>query len=183
MSKKYWNSEKLLSLTALLVSLLTLAVFIYQTSLIRKQQYMSVYPHLRLGNGGTGTLNYQFTLANEGIGPAFITDLKIYAGQGKVYDDVVDYVDSHINEEDSVWYMHSNLSPGVLIPPQDSYVLIMLADREMTDELGVAPNTLEGAARLYHVLNNDSLEIEITYASIYGEEWTITNGTTIPEKQ
>jgi len=38
----FWNNEKLLGISALLVSTMSLIVFVYQTDLLRKQQYMSV---------------------------------------------------------------------------------------------------------------------------------------------
>ncbi len=56
------DSDKILSLSAMFISICTLVVFLYQTNLIRKQQYMSVYPHLLLGNYGTWTPNYKFVL-------------------------------------------------------------------------------------------------------------------------
>ena len=182
MKKRFWNSEKLLGLSALTVSLLTLIVFIYQTNLIRKQQYLSVYPHLHLSNIRSGALSYQFILANNGIGPAVIKEVKITKGDS-VYADLVDYVDEMDLIQDSVWYLHSNLVVGRLIPAEAVILLIQMADETVAREMGVPPNTVEGSRKLYGVLNADDLEISITYESVYGERWILRNDGKGPEKQ
>lgn len=55
MKKRFWNTDKLMSFLAILLSVGTLLVFIYQTNLIRKQQYAAVYPYLEMGFHGRGT--------------------------------------------------------------------------------------------------------------------------------
>jgi hypothetical protein len=46
-SKKFWSSEKFLSLLAFLLSIGTFSTFAYQTCLIQKQQYANVLPYLQ----------------------------------------------------------------------------------------------------------------------------------------
>ena len=70
MTLKKLNTDKILGLSAMLISICTLIVFLYQTNLIKKQQYMSVYPYLTLGNNGSFTADYEYSLTNNGIGPA-----------------------------------------------------------------------------------------------------------------
>jgi len=188
MKAKFWTSEKLLSLTALLVSLITLIVFVYQTKLIRQQQYASVYPYLALGNEYSGTFKYKYILVNEGIGPAIIDEIKVYTNETEVYGDVIDYVDAAMMEEDSIWYVHSNLNVGKLVPAEKKIFLIQVVGADLLKELGIEnvedlpTNTLNGAKALHQVLNNDSLTIEITYSSIYGETWVLRNGGNPPQK-
>lgn len=188
MKPKFWTSEKLLSLTALLVSLSTLIVFVYQTNLIRQQQFMSVYPYMNLGNEYSGTLKYKYILSNEGIGPAFIESVKITSPDKEVFNDLVDYVDHLAISEDSIWYFHSNLNAGKLIPSNKKIPLIQLVNKEMLMELGLSDleglpmNTIEGSKMLYQILNDDSLNIEIIYSSVYGERWILKNHTNTPVK-
>lgn len=188
MKKRFWSSEKLLSLSALLVSLLTLVVFIYQTNLIRKQQYMSVYPFLSLGNQYGGTLKYRYVLKNEGIGPALIEEVKITSPDGKIFRDLVDYVDDQTINADSIWYVHSNLTSGRLVPAGAEVALIQLVDKDLLVEMGIDDiedlppvNEWEESKALYDILNADDLHIEITYSSVYDESWTVKNGN-IPVK-
>ena len=181
MSKKFWTSEKLLSLAALIVSVGTLMVFIYQTNLIRKQQYMSVYPYLTFSNQGTGGLSYQYVLQNNGIGPAFIRKIKITGPGPQIYSDLVHYAEEMVQESDSIWFLHSNLYEGKLIPEGEVMILIQLAPPERIEAAGLPPNTIEGSIKLAEIMNHDSLDISLTYESIYGESWTVTNGS-IPVK-
>ena len=79
--KSFWSSDKLLSLFAFLVSVGTFSTFAYQTYLIQKQQYVSTMPYLMLFLNSDGSGEYtqhSISLANNGIGPAFIQDIKIH---------------------------------------------------------------------------------------------------------
>lgn len=71
---KFWNADKIISLTAMLVGVGSLFVIIYQTNLIRTQQYASVMPYLSMGSAyNYGQIEIQIT--NNGLGPAFIKDV------------------------------------------------------------------------------------------------------------
>lgn len=175
---KFWTGDKLMSMSALLVSALTLIVFVYQTTLIRKQQYLSVYPHLRLSNNYSRTLKYQYTLVNEGIGPAFINSVQIIGPGGETYADFINYVDDAVSKEDSIIYFHATLNKGKVIPVGETVFLIQLLGEDQLKDLGmgdlnIPENTLEGANKLYDILNNDSLQFSITYSSVYGEQWVL----------
>lgn len=182
MSKVKLNSELLVGITAVIISLSTLIVFIYQTNLIRKQQYMSVYPHLDVSNINTGSMNYKFVLFNEGIGPAFITKLEITEKHGQSYDDLVDYLEEKITEQDTIQFHYSDLYEGQLIQAKEEVYLFGLSDNNYVRANGLAENTINSAHRLEEILNSDSLTIKITYESIYGESWTITDDSRKPIK-
>ena len=182
MKKKFWTSAKLLSLSALFVSLATLFVFVYQTNLIRKQQYMSVYPHLNMGNHNSESLNYKFVLKNEGVGPAFIKSVEIEHLDGSVYESFVDYLDERITEKDSVYFHYSDLYEGQLISANEELILFGLSDKSYTKAHGLPENTIRGGNKLRAMLNTDSLSYKITYESIYEEAWTLVNDSEIPVK-
>ncbi len=181
MTKPFWNSEKLLSFAALLVSLLTLIVFIYQTNLIRKQQFRSVYPHLTLVNKGTGSLDYQFVLMNQGIGPALLSEIEVKDSSGSEFETLTDYLEENMLETDSIFIYNSDLFPGRLIAPGEEIPLFGLVNNKDLERYNVR-NTVEGGLKLRSILNDDSLIINITYESIYEESWTINTKTTAPIK-
>lgn len=166
-----FSGEKILSLSALLISICTLFVFLYQTSLIRKQQYLSVYPHLEMGNYYTGSLNYTYGLRNTGIGPAIISEIRVKEKGKIVASDVAEYVSSKLEKKDSVWYSHSNLAKGMLIPEKEDIELIAATGK-----------TYHSAEKLHSILNNEDLMIEIEYKSIYEESWMATNHDRQPKK-
>lgn len=180
--KKFWTAEKILGLSALFVSLCTLFVFIYQTNLIRKQQYMSVYPHLNLTNYHSESLNYKYVLINQGVGPAFIKSIHVKELNGKPYDSLLDYIEDKLEERDSIWFHYSDLYEGQLIPANKEIILFGLSDRGYTKAQNLPLNTIAGAKKLRQILNSDSLEIKITYESIYSESWSITSDSEMPVK-
>ena len=171
MDNKFWTSEKILSFAAISISLLTLFVFLYQTNLIRKQQYMSVLPYLEMGNYGTNSNAYKYVLKNNGVGPAILKSVKVGIKNGKIYNDVVDYVRVNLTKKDTIQYYYSNLNLGKLIP-----------EKETIDVIVVNDNKIKSSQRLYQIFNKDSLLIQIEYESIYGEKWVIENGTKFPKK-
>jgi len=172
MKKAFWTSEKLLSLTAVFVSICTLIVFLYQTNLIRKQQYMSVFPYVTIGHYGTSTKNYKLVISNDGIGPALIKAVKVKDKQGKLYTDIVDYVNAIITENDSIGFGYSNIYKGRLIPEKEIVEIIVVSDGK-----------LESSERMLEVLTAEGLFIELKYESIYGETWVVTNEMNYPEKR
>ncbi len=174
MNLKKLKSDKILSLSAMFISLCTLIVFLYQTNLIRKQQYMSVYPHLSLMNYGTNTPNYKYVLANEGIGPAILKSIEVKTKDGKTYDDIIPYVVASIIQmrDSTLGFYHSNIHVGKLLPADSKIELITTND-----------NKLSTSQKLHKILHEDGLEINIEYESIYGECWEITNTSDIPIKK
>lgn len=164
----------------MIISLSTLIVFAYQTNLIRKQQYMSVYPHLNLVNYNSGSINYKYVLRNEGVGPGFISDIVIRETGGPVYESFVEYLEQKITKKDSIEFHYSDLYKGRLIQADEEIILFGLSGHEYTRMHGLPRNTIRSANKLYHILN--SLEVKITYESIYGESWSITHDSEIPIK-
>jgi len=165
MEKKFWNSEKILSFTALLVSLMTLIVFLYQTNLMRKEQHISVLPYLALSHNGTHTKNYIYALENNGVGPAILTNIKVVDAKGEKHYDVADYVEANLTQKDTIGYFHSNLRAGQLLP-----------EKERIDIIELYYKKIKSANRLNDILTADSLQIEIEYESVYGKKWVIKNG-------
>ncbi len=167
----FWSTEKIVSSCAILISLMTLVVLVYQTNIMRSQQRMSVLPYLSIGNQYTGTPNFKFILTNNGIGPAFIESIVIHH-KGKQYPtDLPNFYDENIPEMDSIHNIfHSNIFPGQLIPA-GSVIEIFHID-----------NSMEDAEKLYSLLNRHDILMEIIYSSTYGEKWLITNEGGIPDK-
>jgi len=172
MKKAFWSSEKLLSATALLVSVSTFIVFIYQTNLIRKQQYMSVFPYVTMGNYSAKSKNYKYVVQNDGIGPALIKSVKVVDGKGKKYDDIVDYIRYNVSETDSIGFYFANIQKGWLIP-----------EKEIVEVIGISDEKLKSGKVIYSLLNAENLLIEIEYESIYGETWVVSNISGYPIKK
>jgi len=168
-----WNSEKILSISAILVSIGTFTVFAYQTNLMRKQQHMSVYPHLQFDSYHNYSKNYKYVLSNKGVGPAIIT-LSNVRINGKTKDqDLASYLrETIIKRKDSIIFTSSNIPEGLLIAEKESIEIVLLSGE----------NTYANSVKLYDYIHNDSLEFMIEYESIYGNKWKISNRDDLPIK-
>ena len=132
---------------------------------------MSVFPYLELGNYGGGTPNFRFGLTNNGVGPALIKSVRVHH-KGKVYEeDIAEYLLRTIPPEDSLYFYHSNIGEGQLIPPNYTIDLIGLSQGDSND-----------ARKLDRIIHAADLDLEIEYASIYGKRWVFSNKKAIPRK-
>lgn len=174
MANKVWNTDKIIGISAMLISVMTLVVLIYQTSLMREQQRLSVLPYLSMGRAGTGTAEFQVFLTNNGIGPAFIESMRIHY-DGKVYEsDLATFLYKDIEAMDSISHiMHSNIYPGMLLSA-GTHIPILQAD-----------NSKESGIKLYFLLeklDKKGFNYELIYKNIYNERWRLTTADYIPQK-
>lgn len=171
MKKRFWNTEKLMSFLAIILSVGTLAVFIYQTNLIKKQQYAAVYPYLEMGFHGRGTEHMKFVLSNEGVGPAMIKSVQIRRNgevyEGRFYSFLREMVETE--KADSIQYLYSDIVGGKMLAVGAHLDLIDCQNAYTSD-------------RMSELLNEYKLELEIEYESIYGERWRIGGESQVPEK-
>lgn len=172
MKKKFWNSDKFLSLFAVLLSVGTLVVFIYQTNLVRKQQYASVYPYLEMGFHNRGFEQMKYVLTNVGVGPALIKQVEIKDSQGDYKGRFSDFLVELTSREgpDSIYYSYSDIAVGRMLPAGSSIELISCHNRYSSE-------------RILDLMDQYEVELNITYASIYGERWYISSNTSVPEKR
>lgn len=160
--RSFWSSERLLSITAVFVSVLTLAVFIYQTNLIRKEQHTAVFPYLELRHSGIETESYRFTLENKGIGPAIITDIKLkYKGE-ELQEGLIEYV-SKGRDSSKYSFNYDGLTINRFVSAGEEIILI-----------GASGNNMEASTFFQNFLLDQNLDLEITYESIYGDSWKIS---------
>lgn len=165
------TTDRLLGLSAIILSLCTLIVFFYQTHLIRKQQFMSVYPYLEIGHNRVYSDEYTFTIENKGVGPAIIETFRVGKNGVLKEQDFVKFLRQEISSYENLDIEYSNLYGGRLI-----------SEKEVI-ELFKSKDTLKTTGQiLYTILNNENMEYEIVYSSIYGEKWKLTDKSAIPVK-
>lgn len=168
----FWENQKLLSITAVLISIGTLLVFLYQTNLVRKQQYMSVLPYLEFQNHAVLSDHYKLVLKNKGIGPALITSRNILI-RGKELDmDIGTYLTNNMVVEDSADFVISNIRKGNLISEKEGIDLIVLQ----------SSTSRPGLEKLHGLIYNDSLEFVVEYESVYGERWQVSSKDPTPHR-
>jgi hypothetical protein len=173
-----WNSERILSLSAMSISFITLIIFIYQTNLMSKQNYLSILPYLQIStsNDGEGQ-TFSLSVMNHGVGPAIIESVKSdFGGQAHNLEDHDNYFWEFLVSQDSILagledVSTSTLDPGMAIPANTSYNIFEIRFKE-----GDEPKLL----RLIEVL--ETLPYEIRYKSIQNEHWMINEDSKGPVK-
>ena len=166
---KFWNADKIVSFSAILISLATMAIYLYQTHLIQKQQHASVMPYLMTTTSRYGDDHFCVELHNDGLGPAFIEEVNIYY-LGKKYaktDLATFFSESDPNRlKRKGWYSStSSVLEGQLYP-----------SGHISKMIEISKDTLAASQLRDYFWNTDKpIELEITYSSIYGEKW-ITRG-------
>ena len=171
--KTSWNSDKSLSLLAIFLSLGTLLVFLYQTNLIKKQQYASVLPYLEIGSENVGTPRFIYAVENKGVGPALIENVEI-TYKGKPFDGShVAYIREffpNLNDSIRTKYFYSAFTTGMFIPSGGRVELIQVKDNQYASD------------ELTQVFGTSNFGLKVTYKSIYEETWTISSGHVSPIK-
>lgn len=175
-----WNSERLLSLSAMTLSVITLFIFIWQTNLMSRQNYLSIMPYLQFSVlDDENEKSFGLSLKNHGVGPAILESV-ILEYQGKRYD-LKDY-NNEMNELlsslepalDSVDYTaYGSLNRGMAIPANSSYDFLAVIN---------APEDYTIATESIGQLVEKGLRYEIIYKSLQEERWAIHNDSEGPEK-
>jgi hypothetical protein len=187
------DTDRIVSLTAMVIGVGSLFVILYQTHLMRQSQHASVMPHLMIGftsNSGGVHVN----LRNAGIGPALIEDLRIRQAAGEeAVDPYTFFVEGDATRRKLPLTVDSPV-PGRLIPAGEGIQMVGIDARFATEEtrtrlfkellqtfaLAEVPRTwYEGVG-----LPSDDPHravIEVIYASIYGDRWRIRSNNFAPE--
>ncbi|MFC2152810.1 hypothetical protein ACFLSE_09830 [Bacteroidota bacterium] len=160
MENKFWSSDKMIGMVAFVISIGTLFTIIYQTKLIRKQQYASVLPYLEISSDVSDGNYYYLTLSNNGVGPAFLNDIKV------IYNDTTYNMNpsKFVQQINIPCNLNNFIDKGKLLPA-DTKIMLTGTDNS------------ESIKALYELFFNKKAIVEVTYSSIYNEKWIVRSGT------
>lgn len=150
---KSLRPELTFSVLAVLISLLTLFVYIYQSNLMKTQQKMSVWPHLSFGPSA-GQDYFRLILINKGVGPALVRDVKIKVN-GLQLEGVEDIIPDSIDAP----FSYSSIWPGQVIMAGEKLEVLATEDVRVVNHL-------------FNLMKKDQLAVEICYCSVYDDCWT-----------
>ena len=175
-----WNSDKIVGLSAMSISVLTLVIFIYQTNLMSKQNYLSILPYLQISTSNDkAESTFSLDIKNHGVGPAIIESVIIYYKGEKhdlrEYDNYLyNFLRSEVPVLDSIkFFSSSTIDKGIAIPANSNYNVFKILDSEKDYDL--LTSSLEN-------LLKQGLYYEITYRSIQDERWIIHSNSEGPQK-
>jgi len=178
--KLRWNTEKILGISAMSISFITLIIFVYQTNLMSKQNYLSILPYLQVSTSDNKVEHsYSISILNYGVGPAIIEKATMkYKGKSyqlKDYnDDIFSFLQAIQPALDSVEVFSSGtLNRGIAIPANATYNLLQVKNSVKYYDL---------FTQYLYELEQAGLEFEIAYKSIQNEHWMITTTSDGPIK-
>ncbi|NNE77595.1 MAG: hypothetical protein HKN31_11045 [Pricia sp.] len=174
-----WNSEKLLGLSAMTISFITLIIFIYQTNLISKQNYIFILPYLSISTtDNPADDTFELNLTNNGVGPAIIESVTMIY-KDKRYDvadynyEVYGFLVSKVPELDGIKKVSSATTErGMAIPVNTTFNVFKVMD---SLDYQIFSN-------VFGKLMNEGLNYEVVYRSIQDERWVINGNLSGPKK-
>jgi hypothetical protein len=171
MKPKFWNADKIVSLSAILISLATMTIYLYQTHLIQKQQNASVMPYLLVGASSHNENHFSIEVANNGLGPAFIEGVNVVF-QGKKYKncDLPTFFYNYNPQKDTLNFSYGSIISGMLVASGKTIINVQANDKKSTNKMKE------------YFWSKGILDIEIIYTSIYGEKWFVNMKNIRPTK-
>ncbi|MCW5911081.1 MAG: hypothetical protein KIT62_08400 [Cyclobacteriaceae bacterium] len=167
--KKGLRSEMIVALSAIVVSIMTLSVYIFQARIMMDQQHTSVWPYVEWVYNYISEENQEFYISviNKGVGPALVRDSKIYL-DGKLYKDYSDLIKDLVGEgkRDSLWIVYSGVDNSVMAPGEEVKIFHVKSWR---------------GTRI-PMVDSKRFNYTLCYCSIYKDCWT-TDGTNLVEGQ
>lgn len=168
MKKIKWSGDKLLGISALIISFATLISLIYQSRISREHEMKSAFPKLELWHNNSAE-KFEWVLLNTGLGPGIIEDYYV------VYEDSIlqmdlqgfahGYSDSLTN---AIKIGTTSLTKGRIIQPGQELSLIRLG----LDSVRNHP--------LLDALKYKA-SLTIKYSSVYDQMWLIEGVADIPK--
>lgn len=166
-----WTTDKIMSTSALFISVISLIALLYQSYLAREenkltqmQQSASVLPHLNQWYSEYGN-NFKFVIGNKGVGPAFIEDVEIELDAKHKFnntDDLFDYIFKNTKGLDTIPYLRNTLIKG-----------FVLSANEQINVLEI--NNAKNLDFVKELLSKKTILYKITYKDVYGTKWLLSN--------
>ncbi len=173
---KFWNPNKIISISAISISVWTLLVLLYQTRVINQQfelaretQYASALPYLELTHSFTFE-SYEISLVNTGVGPAFIKKVKIMENGDSIASDIAIFLQEiPVTNNPGMMVQYSNLMVGKVIPAGQELIIFKISNAE------------SASREIREYLEQSDIRPYIEYASIYDHRWAVTGLFLPPE--
>lgn len=166
-TKKGLSSEMIVALAAIVVSIMTLSVYIFQARIMMDQQHTSVWPYVEWTmtsiSESEEDQEFYISVINKGVGPALVKDTKLLL-DGKLYkyNDYRDFMKELLGEgkRDSLWILYSVVDNRVMAPGEEVKIFHVKSWQGIR-----IPN-----------FDHKRFQYTLCYCSIYGDCWT-TDGT------
>jgi hypothetical protein len=182
------NTDRLVSLIAMLIGLGSLFIIVYQTALLREQQQASALPYVMLGIRANAEQTY-ITARNTGVGPALIESVAIRYRGSAIDKDPHDFFHDARPAAAAGGLSVDRLIPGRLISAGETILMLgtegeaanpMVRELLALFDLGDAPQSWYDGVGVAKSGAEKAI-IEVTYRSVYGDRWRVTSDKVVPE--
>lgn len=191
-----FDSDRIIGISAMIVSAASLFVVVYQAQLQRDQMELerrataaSVMPYLTT-NMSRADVGVAFNLRNTGIGPARIDGVRILH-KGSVFEgDPGDFL-LKMRKDPNQGFNSDPIQVGRLVPAGEWVQMIgvggdLAARQAMAVEIARLFDIAESRswyAQLKQAMPDlvtEGAVLEITYSSVFGEQWVLRSDTMVP---
>lgn len=180
-----WNSNRIMGMAAIFISILSMFAVVYQSYLAREenelnriQQSASVLPYLTHWNSSIDG-EFKFVIANKGVGPAFIKEVKFMAVDFKNKDTIV-FTDSN-NLFDFI-KKESALFKNIPAIRSRFKANILLSQNERKELIAFPYENQNQASVFKEEFYKYLAGFSIRYEDVYGAAWTLNLKENYPQK-
>ena len=183
MKLKLPKTDRILGISAMIISLVTLIIFIYQTEIINQLSKLAVKPHLSfqlLQIGNDSIITFTQTLKNKGLGPAIIQDASILFRNQEYslfadlfFNEVFPELDKYASLVSSTGVDHR-----AVVSPDETLVIYRIdvpvtKVSELLEYFEIDENDVNGAPKW---------NFEIRFTSMYeAEQWLVDDSKNFPK--
>jgi hypothetical protein len=179
------DNDRLVAFSAILISVCTIGITLYQTKLMRESAHASVMPYLAISIRSNSDGVY-LMLNNTGIGPALIDDVRIRHKGAEFTGDPYQFFVTQRPDLATDQLSVDKIMPGRLIPAGASVqmvgtdaagrVVMLKALLQMFELIEVPKRWLEQL----DAVGGDKAVVEISYSSVYGDRWRVRSNESVP---
>lgn len=163
-----WDSDKIFSVSAFVISVATLVTLMYQSKIMREHQEKTSFPKLELWHN-IGDTRYQLELKNTGVGPAILESVQIV------------YEDSIYNMDPASFAKSYKDTIPTLLPLGTSS---LRAGRVIEPGVNIWPINISTDSVRNHPITQlfwlEEATVVIRYSSVYEHQWEIKGTGTAP---
>lgn len=173
MTNQKSNLDRFISYSAFFMSLLTLLIFFYQTHLMREESHLSVRPRIGISTMEIqkgDSFHFEFRITNKGLGPAILDSMVIIHEQQRNNLGFAAFFKRFFPKLGEFGELQTvtNVARGNALGANDHITLFrIIVPKEKL------PNFLDYVG--YNGEKSAPFEFEVTYSSIYHEQWRINS--------
>lgn len=162
------KTEYIVALSAIFVSIATLAVYMYQANIMQNQLHTSVWPYVQWSYSNVGK-EFYLVVENKGIGPALIKSTRMTLDGNEMGSNSDLFKTLLGNSEFD--FINSSVN-GTVISPGEKVELFHIYDSASAKKLD----------SLIIQSSSHKFKYTVCYCSVYGDCWT-TNGWDVLESK